>query len=85
MLSSALCDSDSDSDSDNDRAQVAWSCVTGGLGDRKRFFTRGQWAQHWLPMAGVMAPSCQSSRSIWTAFSDMGSFGVILCEGRSRI
>ena len=53
---------------------------------RKSFFTE-RVAGHWNWFHGqlvVMAPSCQSSRSIWTAFSDRGSdFWVALCGARS--
>ena len=33
-----------------------------------------------LPRTVVMAPSCQSSRSVWTTLSDVGfGFWVVLC------
>lgn len=48
---------------------------------RERFWTRGQWAWNRLPTAVGIAPSCQSSRSVWTAFSDKGfDFGRYCVE-----
>jgi len=44
------------------------------MGVRKRFFTRGWWAWN-----RATAPSCLSSRSIWTLLSDTGfEFWVVL-------
>jgi len=42
------------------------------LGVRDRFFTRGQWAWNRLPRAVGTAPSCWSSRSVWTSLSGIG-------------
>ena len=42
------------------------------LGVRKRFWTRGWQAHNRLPRAVGTALSCWSSRSIWTALSDIG-------------
>jgi len=42
------------------------------VGLRETFFTRGWWAWNVLPKAVVMAPSCQSSRSVGTVLSNTG-------------
>jgi len=48
---------------------MAWSCVRGRSGEgMERLFTRGCWAWNRLPRAVVVAPSCQSLKSIWIAF-----------------
>lgn len=43
------------------------------LGGRERFFTRGQWIWNSLPRSVSIAPSCCSSRKVWTALLDIGS------------
>lgn len=49
--------------------RMAWSCVRGRSGEgMERLFTRGCWAWNRLPRAVVVAPSCQSLKSIWIAF-----------------
>ena len=51
--------------------RMAWNCIRGesGWGVSKKFFTQAWWAQNRLPRAVGMAPSCQSSRSVWTTLS----------------
>ena len=63
--SSALCD--------RDRARGNGMDLSGEghLGVRDRVYTRGQWAWNGLPRAVGTAPSCQSSRSVWTLLSDL--------------
>ena len=59
---------------------MAWSWVREGqVGDwNEVLHQRGHW--HRLPRAEVTAPSCQSSRSVWTMLSDIPfEFWVVLC------
>jgi len=56
----------------------------GGLGARKSFFTRGQWAWSRLPRAVLTAPSCCSLWSVWTPLSGIGfGFCVVFSGTRS--
>jgi len=50
----------------------------GQLGVRERVCTRG-WAWNGLPRAVGMAPSCWSSRSVWTTLSDTGFDFALSC------
>jgi len=49
--------------------ETAWSCVRGGVvrGYRKGLQQRSGQALNRLPKGVVMALSCQSSKSAWTA------------------
>ena len=64
---------------------TAWSCVRGGAtGGEGKVCTRGWWAWNGLPRAMGTALSCWSSRSVWTALSDIGfGFGMVLYGARS--
>jgi len=42
------------------------------VGGRERFFSKGQWAWNRYIRAVVMAPSCWSSKRIWTMLLDIG-------------
>lgn len=55
-----------------------WTCISFiqkrvRLAIRKMFFSRGPWVRDRLSRALGMAPSFQSSRSIWTTLSDIQS------------